>query len=148
MTITRGAAEAARAVAVLPDDDDPDTRLVVENGSGGSPLTSWLIDLLEPTPLVWSDAAEDFWQVAGSLPGAPSALNVVCVDTGEELHLGDPSGGSYAIHGAANELCSVFSGEMLLIDAAFLGRVKIDGTLPEMSVLTGACMDIHTGAAR
>ena len=103
---------------------------------------------VEAHPEDWPGAARQFWEAARSLPGAPPSLTVQCTDTDDVLRFGDADAGAYEIHGPADGLCAVFSGELLLIDAAYLGRVSVLGTLPELSVLSGAGMDIHAGMAR
>ena len=93
----------------------------------------------------WHEAADRYWSVLSEMPGAPRALRVVDLESGEERALGD--GRAYEIHGSREALLEVLSGRAPLIDAAFEGTVFIRGTFAELSVLTGACFAIADAAA-
>jgi hypothetical protein len=90
-------------------------------------------------------AADRFWAIAAELPGSPRSLLLRPLDDSGKVRLGDPTADPYEIHGYPDDLLQVLSGKTLLIDAAYAGRVKILGTLPELSVLSGAGMDIQGG---
>ena len=90
----------------------------------------------------WAGAADRYWSVLSGIPGAPSALRVVELDSGEERAHGDDDRSAYEIHGRPEALIEVFSGRAPLIDAAFERKVYIRGTFAELSVLTGACFAI------
>jgi hypothetical protein len=88
----------------------------------------------------WAEATDRYWAVLSAMPGAPEALRVVELESGEERAHGD--GRAYEIHGSPEALVEVLSGRAPLIDAAFERKVFIRGTFAELSVLTGACFAI------
>jgi len=117
----------------------------VEADAGHPELSRWLSALVDPPAPAWPEAAERYWSVLAKMPGAPAALRVVNLDTGEERAYGSEDGPAYEIHGSTESLLGVFGGRAPLIDAAFEGRVYIRGTFPQLSVLTGACFAIRFG---
>lgn len=116
--------------------------------SPGADVSHWVARLEEPLDETWTEAAARYWALAERLPGAPRSLLLRCLNGSEELRLGDADGDAYEIHGDRENLHQVLSGEVLLIDAASSGRVKVVGTLPELSVLSGACMEMLIGEWR
>lgn len=121
--------------AELADLDEPQDAAVAH----------WLAQVMAPRVSTWQGAADRFWDLASTLSGAPSALVVVATDGSPERRLGDPQAEPYEVHGSPESLVKVFSGDVLLIDAASSGAVQIVGTLPQLSVLSGACMTMQIG---
>lgn len=146
--LAHGAADGADMVVTI-DLDDPD---------GGEPelsgdqerhdLSDWLLRLLDPPKPPWPEAARRFWEQASRMPGAPAGLRVVELGSGEELRLGENGTAPYEIHGESAALVRVLTAQEPLIEAAHRGRVYVRGSLPELSVLTGAGFALMLGDDR
>lgn len=118
---------------------DPEVEFEVAQVSG-SDSDEWadaLNALLNPPVSSWRDAAEHFWNVAGTDPGMPSELVVVNADDGTEARFGQP-GASYTVRGTSENLSAVLSGNGNFIVAAASGLIDVVGTLPQLSVMCGA----------
>jgi hypothetical protein len=136
---------------------DADLRAIVQlNQSSGDALTlegeaerpdlaRWLGDLLEPPAPAWPEAAARFWSVLRDMPGAPAALLVVTLGTGERRRYGSEDGRAYEIHGASEDLTAVFTGRVPPIEAGFEGRIFVRGSFTELSVLSGAGFAVRYG---
>ncbi len=136
ITVTHGFAETAelRAKVDLRGMGEPELQ-----GAGQHPeLADWLRSLLNATLPEWPEAAERFWSVLSGMAGAPAALRVVDLQTGEDRRYGSESGRQYELHGQADGLVEVLTGRVPVVDAAFVGRVFVRGSFPELSVLSGA----------
>lgn len=142
VSLTHGEADDADLTATI-DLNGAEPR--VEAGGEHPELARWLSAFVDPPAPAWPEAAERYWSVLSGMPGAPVALRVVNLDTGEERAYGSEDGPAYEIHASTEGLLGVFSGRTPLIDAAFEGRVFIRGTFPQLSVLTGACFAIRFG---
>lgn len=107
-------------------------------------LVAWAEALLAPaTP--WTEAAERFWSALEPLPGAPAALLVVNLESGDRRRFGS-DGRVYEIHGTADDLVALLEGRTSLIEEAFERRIFIRGSFPEISVLSAAAFDVRMGA--
>jgi len=136
---------------------DADLRAIVElNRSSGDALTlegeterpdlaRWLRDLLDPPAPGWPEAAGRFWSALRNMPGAPAALVVVTLDTGERRRYGSEDGRAYEIHGASEDLIAIFTGRVPPIEAGPEGRIFVRGSFTELSVLSGAGFAIRYG---
>lgn len=108
-------------------------------------LAGWLRALLDAAAPDWPEAAERFWAALSPMAGAPAALRVVELESGEERRYGSANGRAYEIHGRAEGLVDVFSGRVPVVEAAFAGKVLLRGTFPQLSVLTGAGFRVRYG---
>jgi hypothetical protein len=106
-------------------------------------LSDWLTRLLA-TSDDWAGAAERFWEALEPLRGAPPALLVVELTSGEERRFGN-AGRAYELHGRAEDLTALLEGRRDLIGEAFERRVFIRGSFPEISVLAAAALAVRTG---
>lgn len=143
VTLSHGFAETAelRAKVDLRGRGEPELE-----GAGEQPeLAEWLRALLNAKMPEWPEAAERFWSVLSGMAGAPAALRVVDLETGEDRRYGSPMGRAYEVHGPADGLVDVLSGRVPVVDAAFAGRVFVRGSFPELSVLSGAGFRVRYG---
>jgi len=101
-------------------------------------LARWVSELTSPPPRDWREAARRLWAELESTPGAPPALAVVELDSGEREHCGD-GGRAYEIRGRKEALLDLLEGRSALMEEASAGSIQIRGTFPEISVITGAC---------
>lgn len=99
--------------------------------------------VLEPPHGTWADEAQQFWAFAAGYPGVPRGMRIVCTDPpgtdgngGGELVLGDPSA-AYELHGSAHALLNIFTGNTVLGEDLFAGKVCAVGPFSETAVLTG-----------
>jgi hypothetical protein len=141
VTLTHGAADGVQVVATL---DGPGGRadLSVDAKANHPELAAWVTQLLAPST-DWAAAAERFWAALEPLPGAPPALLVVELDSGERRRFG-AEGRAYEIHGRAADLTALLEGRRELIAEAFERRVFIRGSFPEISVLAAAALEVRT----
>jgi hypothetical protein len=143
VTLAHGFAETAelRAEVDLRGTAEPELE-----GAGEHPeLAQWLHSLLSAQPPEWPRAAERFWSVLSPMPGAPGALRVVDLKTGDEHRFGSERGRAYELHGPTDDLVDVLTGRVPVVDAAFAGRIFVRGSFPELSVLSGAGHRVRYG---
>ncbi len=141
-SIRHGGDEVAGAAAVVdPGGGEPQI-----SAAGAEPgLAAWLEALLQPPLPSWQEAAERFWAAVSRMDGAPEALLVVDLDSGEQRRLGSERGSAYEIQGNPGALVRVLTGRTSLILAAFEGSVFIRGSFPQLSVLSGAGFAVRYG---
>ena len=135
VTLAHGAADGVQVVATL----GPAGRraLLSADAKANYPeLSDWLTRLLAPSD-DWTGAAERFWAALEPLPGAPRALLVAELDSGEQRRFGG-EGRAYELHGRAEDLTALLEGRRELIVEAFERRIFIRGSFPEISVLAAA----------
>ena len=154
MRFSRGRVDLARGVApdaqvvVTVDLDNmsgPDAPKPKVSGAARHPLFALGVSkLLEPAARPWSAHARDFWTFASDRERMPERLTVVCIDDGAVLELGDTAAADadadlehYAIHGSADALVSIFSGNSVFGQDLLDGKVYAVGSLEHASVLTG-----------
>jgi len=106
-------------------------------------LVAWAGALLAPASQ-WTEAAERFWTALEPLPGAPAALLVVNLESGDRRRFGS-DGRAYEIHGSGDGLVALLEGRTSLIEEAFERRIFIRGSFPEISVLSAAAFDVRMG---
>jgi hypothetical protein len=85
--------------------------------------------------------ARRFWQRAAGMKGVPDGLVLHCSDYEEPVHLGDDDG-CYEIHGNGAAIAAFLTGDHLLIDLVARGELRVEGTLGELSALTGAGLEV------
>jgi hypothetical protein len=143
-----GGIDVSSGVLVEPDADisvDLHARFApMSEPTGDADLAGGVLQALSPPLPGWREAAERFWAATRSLPGIPDML--IAVTEGpeglEQVVLGDgPS--QYLIAGAADTLAGVFSGADDLIAALFSGVLGIQGTMSQLSVMTGASWKVR-----
>ena len=105
-------------------------------------LARWVSELASPPPGDWREAARRLWDELESAPGAPPALTVVELDSGETERCGD-GGRAYEIRGRTEALLALLEGRSALMEEASAGSIQIRGTFPEISVITGACWRVR-----
>ncbi|MFC6064016.1 hypothetical protein [Streptomyces ochraceiscleroticus] len=132
---------------------EPDAALTVDlnarfaptaDPSGDADLAAGVLRALTPPLPGWRDAAQRFWDATRSLPGIPDVL--IAVTEGpeglEQAVLGDGST-QYLIAGAPETLAGVFSGADDLMAVLSSGALGIQGTLSQLSVMTGASWKVR-----
>ncbi len=132
---------------------EPDTTLTVdlnarfapvEDFSGDADLAGGVVRALTPPLPDWREAAQRFWEATRSLPGIPDVL--IAVTEGpeglEQAVLGDGLT-QYLIAGAPETLAGVFSGADDLVAVLSSGALGIQGTLSQLSVMTGASWKVR-----
>ncbi|POX42911.1 hypothetical protein C3486_03235 [Streptomyces sp. Ru73] len=112
--------------------------------SGDDGLAGDVLRALTPPLPEWRDAAQRFWDATRSLPGIPDVL--IAVTEGpeglEQVVLGDgPT--QYLVAGAPETLAGVFSGADDLMAVLSSGALGIQGTLSQLSVMTGASWKVR-----
>ncbi|MFD5123134.1 hypothetical protein [Streptomyces sp. NPDC058385] len=112
--------------------------------SGDADLAGGVLQALTPPLPGWRDAAQRFWDTTRSLPGIPDVL--IAVTEGpeglEQVVLGDGST-QYLIAGAPETLAGVFCGADDLFAVLSSGALGIQGTLSQLSVMTGASWKVR-----
>lgn len=93
--------------------------------------------LLNPPLLEWKNAAQRFWDLNQGTPGFPDQLIVRCSESSEEITFGS-EGATYVITGPALNLSRVFEGIDSIGDAAYMSRIKVEGSFAQLSVMVGA----------
>jgi hypothetical protein len=147
VSVAHGTADDAEVTATAELAGSVDASPLIE-GSGERPeLAEWASRLLDPPSPPWPDAAEHFWALLSSRPGAPPALRVVDLEQGEERRFGSKEGSPCEIHGSPEGLVALFTGRVSMMDAAFEGTVYTRGRFPDLSVLSGAGFEIRYGGA-
>jgi hypothetical protein len=139
----RHGASAADAVATLDAYGRWDGDRIEGEGEHAE-LAAWLRSLASPPEQPWRDAATRFWAELERSPGAPAALVVVELDSGEAKSFG---GGepAYEIRAREQTLVALLEGRAALIDEAFARRAFIHGSFPDISVLSGASARLRMG---
>lgn len=104
---------------------------------------------LEPPAGSWQEEARRFWEFARLEPRAPASLLVVCSDDGTQVRLGSGDGDpDYELHGSADTLVAVFTGEKIVGEEFLAGRLRGAGTFEHASVLTGRSIAWTFGEGR
>jgi len=147
VSIVHGVADDADVVATTRLAGGGDTEPRIEGSCEYPKLAEWVARLVDPPTPPWPEAAERFWSVLCGMPGAPRALRVVDVDSGEERRFGADGDSACEIHGAPEGLATVFMGRASVMEAAYDGTVLVRCSFPDLSVLSGAGFRIRHGGA-
>ncbi|WP_253859251.1 hypothetical protein [Prauserella alba] len=132
---------------------EPDTTVTVDlnarftpaaDPTGDPDLARDVLQALTPPLPNWREAAQRFWDTARSLPGMPDVLIAVTEgpDGLEQAVIGAGST-QYLIAGDRDTLAGVFSGADDLLAVLFSGVLGIQGTLSQLSVMTGASWKVR-----
>ncbi|TSE01146.1 hypothetical protein FOS14_05225 [Skermania sp. ID1734] len=140
--------DVSGGVLVEPDADitvDLNARFApTADPSGDADLAAGVLRALTPPVPQWRAAAESFWAATRCLPGVPDVL--IAVTEGpeglEQVVLGEgPT--QYLMAGTPETLAGVFSGADDLIAVLFSGALGIQGTLSQLSAMTGASWKVR-----
>ncbi len=144
VSIARGASDEAEVVATV-DGAGGRAHIAAPAEADHPRLAGWVERLLAQSAS-WADAAARFWAALEPLPGAPAALLVVELSSGERRRFGR-EGRAYEIHGRDEDLVALLEGRSALLTEAFERRIFIRGSFPEISVLSAAAFEIRMGGA-
>jgi hypothetical protein len=115
-----------------------DLSVDIDASFGDDDLIKTIAALINPSALVeWKSAASDFWSRTGDAPGMPSELIIECARTHDRVVLGSGLP-TYRIVAEQTVLSRLCTGTVGLLEALGAGDVAIQGTLPQLSVMTGA----------
>ena len=92
--------------------------------------------VLDPPSERWQVEARRFWEFAGTHPGVPKGVRVVCTDDNTEFLLGGAPV-DYEIFASAHQLTVLFTGGSVLGQDLLEGKIHAVGTLAHMAELTG-----------
>ncbi|CAM3213353.1 hypothetical protein DFJ75_4350 [Williamsia muralis] len=133
--IIHGASPEAQASVVV---DVYDLAVDAEASSGDENLIKTIATLTNPSTTVdWKSAASDFWSRTCGASGMPSELIIECARTHDRVVLGSGLP-TYRIVAEQTVLSRLCTGTVGLLEALGAGEVAIQGTLPQLSVMTGA----------
>lgn len=112
--------------------------------AGDADLAAGVVCALTPPLPGWRAAAQHFWEQTRSLPGIPDVLVAVTEgpDGLEQAVIGDGTT-QYLMAGAPETLEGVFTGADDLTAVLFAGALGIEGTLSQLSVMTGASWKVR-----
>lgn len=133
--ITHGTSEASQATVAV---EAYDLTVDPEASSGDVDLIKNIGRLLNPIPTRdWKSAANEFWSRTSAASGMPNELIVECARTHDRVVLGSGLP-TYRIVAEPSVLSHLCTGRVGLLEALGVGDVAIQGTLPQLSVMTGA----------
>ncbi len=133
--VSHGRSEAAETTLVV--DLGNDFSFVSAEGIQDAAVIDVVLALLEPSRPDWQEAAASFWSLTSGDQGMPSSLVVRSSEDDVPFILGEGTP-RYVIAASPDDLSRLFSGSVSFLDAVFAGAVKIQGTLPQFSVMAGA----------
>ena len=140
--VTRGvAADAGIVISVdvnaMSDPNPPKPK--VEGIARHPKLALLAAKVLEPPHGTWAEEAQRFWAFAAGHPGVPTGMRVVC--TGPEASRGEITLGDatapFEVHGTEHALLNVFTGNSVLGEDLFAGKVQAVGSFAHLAELTG-----------
>ncbi|MBC3189946.1 hypothetical protein H7X46_02570 [Pseudonocardia sp. C8] len=114
---------------------------------GDADLAAGVLHALTPPVPWWREAAQRFWDLTRTLPGMPETLVVVTEgpEGVEQLVLGEgPS--QYLVASDPDSLAGIFSGADDLFAVLSSGALGLQGTLSQLSVMTGASWKVRFDA--
>lgn len=148
ITLGRDGIDICRGLPAEPDATitvDLNARFApVAAPSGDEDLAAAVLQALTPPLPDWRAAAHQFWDVTSSLPGMPDVLIAVTEgpDGVEQTVVGEGAT-TYLMAGSPDTLAGVFSGADDLVAVLFSGALGIQGTLSQLSVMTGASWKVR-----
>jgi len=140
VALTHGIAPDADVVVTVDLDhmSGPDAKKPKVRGALRHPKFALGVSkLLDTPPGSWQEHAQQFWGFANGAPGMPERLRVVCLDDHSALDLGSQDGSLYEIHGTADALIAIFSGNSVFGQDLLDGKVYAVGEMKHASILTG-----------
>jgi hypothetical protein len=117
-------------------------------GDDLDPALGQLQQLLQPPLACWQDLAQAFWELTSSDPGMPGRVDITCTDAPDETLTVGSGDRRYGISGTQTQLQRIFFGTDDILTAAFIGAIGIEGTLPQLSVMTGASWKVRFEGGR
>jgi hypothetical protein len=133
--ITHGATADPDAVVLV---DIYDLAVDVDASTGDLPLINTVAGLLNSAPSAdWQTVAHEFWSRTSDSPGMPRELVLECAGSHERLVLGSGLP-TYRLVADGDDLSRLCTGAVGLLEALGAGVVAIQGTLPQLSVMSGA----------
>jgi hypothetical protein len=138
VAVAQGMAAAPRCVVVL-DSGQPKQFLECSPLAGldEDEFVYALCALFLPTVPDWESAAREFWTLTADSPGMPDCLTITSTE-GTSLILGEGAGVGYQLHSDPVTLARVFAGLDPFLDQVVAGSLYVRGTMPQLSVMTGA----------
>ncbi|AWH90932.1 hypothetical protein [Dietzia lutea] len=140
-TVAHGIADEYTTHLVLAPDDLYRIRLSEPEGTDVDELVYDLSAILNPPLKEWPECAEEFWDSVSDDAGLPEQLVVVSSD-GQELVLGHGAS-TYEIHAHPADLQRLFAGMDSFFDLLFAGKLRVRGTLPQLSAMAGASWKVQ-----
>lgn len=142
--IEHGVADDAGLVIRL-DFNKPDDKPAID-GLWRHPLLALKADkLMASYDGTWMEAATRFWDKAHDFPRMPCAIRVLCSDEKRELVLGtgEPQ---VVLEGTAANLTTILSGGTVFVLAVMENKVRVDGTMEHLTVLSEVTKDMMLGS--
>ncbi|RYE42456.1 MAG: hypothetical protein EOP24_32635 [Hyphomicrobiales bacterium] len=139
-TVAHGIADQYTTHLVLAADDLYRIRASEPEGADDE-LIYDLSAILNPLLPEWTQCAEDFWDLVSADPGMPAQLVAVSSD-GQKLVLGQGAT-TYEIHAHPTDLQRCFAGIDSFFDLLVAGKLQINGTMAQLSVVTGASWKVQ-----
>lgn len=136
--------DPAAAIVVRLDFNNLDAQPKVE-GLWRHPLLALKVGkLMETYDTSWTESATRFWERAGHLPRMPKAMLLHCNDDGSELILGQGKP-EVSLEGSAKQLIELLTGGTVFVLAVMDGKVRIDGSLEHLTILSEVTKDLMLG---
>jgi hypothetical protein len=133
--ITHGATADAEATVVV---NVYDLTVDVAASTGDAALVNAVAGLLNSAPSQdWQSAAAEFWSRTSGSRGMPKELVLECASSNERLVLGSGLP-TYRLVADGDDLSRLCTGAVGLLEGLGAGVVAIQGTLPQLSVMSGA----------
>lgn len=143
LSLTRGIAPEA-AIIVRLDFNDLDKAPVVE-GLWRHPMLALKVGkLMESYDPDWTECAKRFWERASDAPRLPNAIKVRCTDDDRSIVLGEGEP-SVTLEGTASRLVELLTGSTVLVLAVMEGKIRVDGSLEHLTVLSEITKDMMLG---
>ena len=143
LSLAHGVADDAKIVVRL-DFNKPDEEPTVD-GLWRHPLLALGVGkLMENYDKSWTDSAARFWERAHHVPRMPAAIRLRCTDDNRELILGEGAP-QVLLEGTEKQLTELLSGSTVFVLAVMEGKVKIDGSLEHLTILSEVTKDMMLG---
>ncbi|TCN53391.1 hypothetical protein EV641_10635 [Rhodococcus sp. SMB37] len=118
--------------------DAYDLAVDVDASIGDIDLIKSIATLLNsPSPSDWKSAADGFWLRTAGAPGMPNELILECAQTQDRVVLGEGLP-TYRIVADRDVLSRLCTGTVGFLEALDAGDIAVQGSFPQLSVMTGA----------